>query len=107
MDGGVRFKTIDFDPALWDFVPLPAGPAPAAIAWFGAHLGADYDYLGNVHFVLSPIGNEKGRWFCSEAVAAALGMPDPERFDPGTLHAAHSLLNQPALAGFFTTAIPE
>jgi hypothetical protein len=104
MDGGVRFKAIDFDPALWDFVPLPAALAPAARAWFAAHAGAGYDYMGNVHFVLSAIGNDAGRWFCSEAVGAALGMPDPERFDPGTLHAALTFINQPALAGFFTTA---
>jgi hypothetical protein len=88
MDGGVRFKAIDFDPALWDFVSLPAALAPAARAWFTAHGGQGYDYLGNAHFVLSAIGDEKMAWFCSEAVGAALGMPDPARFDPGTLHAA-------------------
>lgn len=104
MDGGVRYKTIDFDPALWDFVNLPDGLADGAETWFNKHYGEPYDYLGNVHFVLSPIGGEKGRWFCSEAVAAALGMPNPERFDPGTLHAALSFLNQPAQAGFFTPA---
>ena len=62
------------------------------------------DVLGNLHFVLSAVGDDKDRWFCSEAVAAALGMPNPERFDPGTLHAALSFHNQPAAAGFFTPA---
>ncbi|WP_239700770.1 hypothetical protein [Massilia sp. 9096] len=107
MDGGVRFKAIDFDPALWDFVPLPAELAPAARAWFNAHGGQGYDYLGNVHFVFSCVGDEKMAWFCSEAVGAALGIPDSARFDPGTLHAALSFINQPAQAGFFTTAITE
>jgi hypothetical protein len=85
MDGGVRFKAIDFDPALWDFVDLPAALAPAARTWFNAHGGQGYDYLGNAHFVLAPIEGEKRRWFCSEAVAASLGMSEPWRFDPGAL----------------------
>lgn len=103
MDGGVRFKSIDFDPALWDFVDLPvtAEMAAKAYLWFIDHDGDAYDLLGNAHFVFSAIGDDKRKWFCSEAVAAALGMPNPERFDPGTLHAALSFLNQPASAGFF------
>jgi hypothetical protein len=100
MDGGVRFKVIDFDPDLWDFVDLPAELERSAWAWFAAHEGQGYDLLGNLHFVLSAVGDDKRKWFCSEAVAAALGMPAPERFDPGTIHAALSFLNQPASAGF-------
>jgi hypothetical protein len=102
MDGGVRFKVIDFDPALWDFVDLPTDLAGGAEAWFNEHYGEPYDLLGNLHFVVSAVGDDKRKWFCSEAVAAALGMPNPERFDPGTLHAALSFLTQPASAGFFT-----
>lgn len=102
MDGGVRFKVIDFDPDLWHFVDLPGQLGKAAWDWFGAHEGQAYDLLGNLHFVLAPVGDDKRKWFCSEAVAAALGMPNPERFDPGTLHAALTFLNQPATAGFFT-----
>ena len=104
MDGGVRFKKIDFDPALWDFVELPLDLATGAEAWFNKHYGQGYDYLGNVHFVLSAVGDDKRKWFCSESVAAALGMPNPERFDPGTLHATLTFLTQPASAGFFTPA---
>ena len=100
MDGGVRFKQIEFDPAKWDFVDLPSHLASAAEDWFNKHYGQPYDYLGNAHFVVSAIGDDKKKWFCSEACAAALGMPDPERFDPGTLHAALTYLTQPASAGF-------
>lgn len=100
MDGGVRFKAIDFDPEKWDFVELPAHLADAAWRWFEDHEGQAYDVLGNVHFVLSAVGDDKRKWFCSEAVGAALGMPDPARFDPGTLHAALAFVNQPAQAGF-------
>jgi len=109
MDGGVRFKAIDFDPELWDFVDVPATAewAVSAYLWFIDHHGQAYDLLGNMHFVLSAIGDDKRKWFCSEAVAAALGMPNPERFDPGTLHAALSFLTQPAQAGFFSPAAAE
>ena len=102
MDGGVRGKAIDFDPSRWDFVDLPDELWNAAWEWFDAHDGQGYDILGNVHFVLGAVGDDKARWFCSEAVAAALGMPNPERFDPGTLHAALTYFTQPANAGFFT-----
>lgn len=102
MDGGVRFKWFEFDPALWDFVDLPDALTLPALAWFDAHEGQGYDVLGNVHFVLAPVGDDKRKWFCSEAAAAALGMQDPARFDPGTLYAALSFLNQPANAGFFS-----
>jgi hypothetical protein len=106
MDGGVRFKSIDFNPALWDFVDLPVTAEVAADAylWFIDHAGDAYDLLGNAHFVFSAIGDDKRKWFCSEAVAAALGIPNPERFDPGTLYAALSFINQPASAGFSFSA---
>ena len=59
-----------------------------ARAWFTANEGARYDWLGLFGFVWRP-GNGKGRrWFCSEAIAAALGMKDPWRFCPNTLAAA-------------------
>jgi hypothetical protein len=100
MDGGVRFKVIDFDPDLWDFVEIPRALEQQAWAWFEAHRGQPYDLLGNLRFVLAPVADDKKAWFCSEAVAAALGMPEPWRFDPGALHSALSLFNQPASAGF-------
>ena len=101
MDGGVRFKTIEFDPALWEIVELPERmDENAAWNWFLEHEGQAYDLLGNLHFVVSAIGDDKRKWFCSEACAAALGMPNPERFDPGTLYAALTYLTQPASAGF-------
>lgn len=101
-DGGVRLKRIEFDPARWDFIDLPAALEPAARAWFELHAGAPYDLLGNLQFVLAPFGQIERAWFCSEACAAALGMLEPWRYDPGTLHSAFSFIShpQPASAGF-------
>ena len=99
MDGGVRLTRIEFDPARWDLVELPAHLEAGARAWFEAHLGQPYDLLGNLHFVVSPVADDKDRWFCSESVGAALGMPEAWRFDPGTLYAV--------LAGGFAPPAPD
>lgn len=102
MDGGVRFKRIAYTSGDWAFVDLPPWLERQARDWFDFHEGDGYDLLGNLHFVLSPVGDDKDRWFCSEAVAAALGFPDPPRYDPGTLHSALTRIStlQPAPAGF-------
>jgi hypothetical protein len=100
-DGGVRLKAIEFDAAHWDFIDLPDHMEPAARAWFEAHAGAKYDLLGNLQFILTPFGQDQRRWFCSEACAAALGLPEPWRYDPPTLASAFTLISiQPASAGF-------
>lgn len=100
-DGGVRLKQIEFSPERWDFIELPAALEPAARAWFQLHKDAKYDLLGNLQFVVAPVGDDKARWFCSEACAAALGMPEPWRYDPPTLASALTLISiQPASAGF-------
>lgn len=93
-DGGVRSKLIDIDPAKWDVIELPDHLEPAAAAWFAARRGAKYDILGNLQFVLAAIPHSRKRWFCSEAVAAALGIPEPWRYDPGTLASALTLFEQ-------------
>jgi hypothetical protein len=95
MDGGVRFKRIDFDPEHWDFVDLPAHLEPTARAWFAAHAGQPYDLLGNLHFLLGPVADDKFKWFCSESIAAALGIADPWRYDPGVLASALSSIGRP------------
>lgn len=100
-DGGVRLKRIEFSPERWDFIELPAHLEAAARTWFEAHVGAGYDLLGNLQFILAPFGQVERRWFCSEACAAALGMPEAWRYDPPTMASALNLIStQPASAGF-------
>lgn len=86
-DGGVRFKRIDFDPAHWDFVDV-AGDEAAARQWFTDRVGAGYDLLGNVGFVLGFVRDASDKWSCAESIAAALGYPDPWRYSPAILHSA-------------------
>lgn len=89
LDKGVRAATIVMDPADWVFADVPTTPEQeaAAIQWFDEHMGEPYDVRGLFGFVLRRIPGEKGKWFCSEAVAAALGWDEPWRFDPCTLYA--------------------
>ena len=84
IDGGVRLKRIDFDPAHWDFVDVP-GDESAALAWFIEHEGASYDLIGNLSFLCPLVPHSKRKWFCSEAIAAALGIPEPWRLGPNGL----------------------
>ena len=90
LDGGVRLKVIPLDPALWDIVDLQLTPgqADAATAWFRRHEGQAYDVAGLIGCVLRPYRQRQNRWFCNEAVGAALGLQDPWRFDPGSFAAA-------------------
>lgn len=91
MDGGVRFKYIEFDSERWDFVPVPASLEPDARRWFREHQGNAYDLRGNFHFLVSAVGDDSGKWFCNEAVGAALGISDAWRFDPNSFYAVMSL----------------
>lgn len=87
--GGVRFKRIALDPAHWDVVAYRRCPLRAA-QWFRAHEGDRYDWQLILGFLAWVIPQQAHRWTCSEAAAAAGGYADPWRFDPCTLHVAHS-----------------
>lgn len=89
-DGGVRFKRIEFDPANWDIVDLPGADEAAARAWFEQREGAAYDLIGNLRFVIAPLPDNDRRFFCSEAVLAALGFEHSWRFCP---NGAHDIVN--------------
>jgi hypothetical protein len=85
VDGGVRFKQIDYDPLKWDILELPEHLEANARLWFLAHEGDRYDILGNVHFLIPVVGDDKTKWCCSEACAQALGIDGAWRFHPNLL----------------------
>lgn len=90
IDGGVRFKQIEFNPDHWDIFEIadPSGMREQlARAWFVAHDGAKYDLLGNLRFLSNLVPDDAERYFCSEACAAALGYHDAFRFGPNGLAA--------------------
>lgn len=88
LDGGVRFKHIEFSEARWDAVALDGRMEEAAREWFEEHAGAKYDLLGNLRFFFGFLPDNKNRWFCSEAIAAALGKSEPWRYGPNGLIAS-------------------
>lgn len=81
---GVRIATITLPPDEWDVLDMPAD-VDAVRAWFTAHAGLRYDYLGILGFVVRPVGGEPRHYFCSEAVATALRLDEPFRLDPNAL----------------------
>lgn len=93
LDGGVRLKLIRLAPEKWDIIDID-GDAEAARAWFHQHIGNRYDLLGLLGFIW-PRKDDQSRWFCSEAVAASIGLTEPWRYSPGGLAAvAQSLVNK-------------
>ena len=94
LDGGVRIKAITLHPDRWHLVPVPWCDCLQASRWLQAHAGQGYDFLGLLGFVWRPQAGRGRRWFCSEAVGAALGLPDPWRFDPSALHAVVTMAQQ-------------
>jgi hypothetical protein len=91
LDGGVRFAApgaIDFNAEEWDFLDLSPLDEHAARAWFEANAGKGYDSWGDAHFVVGFISQSKDKYFCSEAVGAALGFIESWRFDPNALFCA-------------------
>lgn len=87
-DGGVRAKQIDLASEKWDviYVDDPYGVRSAnAWAWFEAHAGQQYDWAGIARFCLPFLPQHSDQWFCSEACASALSLPNPEDWTPGKL----------------------
>lgn len=86
MDGGVRFKQIGYSSAgNWDFLQLPAkyNLEARARAWFELHDGTGYDVWGNIRFGIGFARDSADKWFCSEAVVAALWLEqDAFRWGP-------------------------
>lgn len=83
--GVVLLKRPDnyYDPKNWDIVTI-GGDEVAARVWFKKHRGMPYDLLGSFGFVWRPIRGVDGAFFCSEAIALALGWPNGWRYNPNT-----------------------
>jgi hypothetical protein len=89
-DKGVRGKVIDLTNGHWDVREVHEfwdGPEAQANAfkWFEAYNDVPYDWWGVIRFALPFVKQKPDQWFCSEAVAAALGHQKPESFSPEDL----------------------
>jgi hypothetical protein len=84
----VRTKQIDFNDGHWDFIELPDELEDQARAFLVKTDGMPYDLLGQIRFLIAPMKGQKSKFWCSEWVAAALGMDQPWRYGPNGLYAA-------------------
>lgn len=85
-EGGIvaRKRNVNLDE--WDFIEIPDSMEVYAAAWFVMHQGKGYDLLGQLSFFFKEIQPSKRRFWCSEAVAAALGLPSPEGYGVNPLY---------------------
>lgn len=88
-DGGVRTKWIHLKDDSWDYIEV-TGSRADAMDWFAKHKGEGYDVVGLFGFVVRTVEGERGKWFCSEAVMAALGFKESWRFSPNDVSAVFS-----------------
>ena len=97
LDGGVRAKTMQLNPAKWDLIELHHITAADVLDFLARHNGQRYDYIGCVRAVLPFVSREHhARWFCSELCAHVIGHTEPWRMHPGVLHAVELSRHKPA-----------
>ena len=85
-DGGVRAREIRFQPGHWDYQTVGWVDPQTVMALARRTYGARYDWAGLVASqVLHLRRQSPRRWFCSELVATALGLPRPQSYSPGDL----------------------
>jgi len=94
MDKGVRIKQIDYtNKKDWVLVDIPWADEDFAKKYFDDNKDAGYDIMGNIHFIFGFIRGSENRLFCSEAVAASIGLDNSWRFTPSSLYELVSFIN--------------
>lgn len=84
-DGGVRCKVMKLPPTHWDLLLIEARGDP--VGFIRDQLGAPYDLRGILFSqAITAGGHDRGRWFCSELVAASIGYAAPHTFSPNALY---------------------
>ena len=81
-DGGVRFKSIAYEPEKWHIVmlPLTALEVASVLEFCEREKGKKYDWRGILDFFAGKGDGDKNSWFCSEICAAALQQVGRFRF---------------------------
>jgi len=83
---GVRTGPREWRQGDWDCWVIDVD-ADRVRAWWDQHAGQKYDLAGIFGFIFRRIKGGLRAWWCSEAVMASIGMPDPWRWDVGLVHA--------------------
>ena len=82
---GVRGKAIALPPAEWDLYRLPWADPVSILEWFRVHDGEQYGISDLILCQFFGFRRDGRGAFCSEACAAALGLPNPTSYSPQTL----------------------
>lgn len=82
---GVRINRLSISLDEWDIIDIDF-PISKVHEWYSRNYGKGYDYLGLLGFVISPLKENKNRWFCSEIVADIIGIKCSSRFNPSILY---------------------
>lgn len=86
MDGGVRAKDIYLREDNWDLVELPDSVGKRIQDYFEKTKGTKYGWFDLItNQVFNRSVDSGGSSFCSEWVAAALGLPSPVIYSPKTV----------------------
>lgn len=75
---------MQLNPDRWMLTPLTQDSGVRAIDLLNSERGAGYDWIGVLRLAIPALGMRESqkRWFCSEFVAAAMGIAEPWRFAP-------------------------
>ena len=86
MDGGVRAKVINLSSGKWDLIPADWIDADRALEFFRKTKGAKYDWFGIFGAqMFNRRRHMQSRYFCSEWLSAAAGLPNAEIYSPYAL----------------------
>lgn len=86
-DGGVRRKHITFSQH-WDLIELEVTEdhKQEMLNLFEREHSKAYDWLGAIKTTIRFFPNHKDKFFCSEIIAQALGLPKPGKWTPEDLY---------------------
>lgn len=90
-EGGVRTKRCNLNPDNWIIINT-SWDVERAKQWFIDHDGEPYDYRGALASALPIQWSQNGRWFCNQAVGAAVGLESPQIFGPAQFSVIAELL---------------
>jgi len=90
VDGGVRIRhNVRLNPAHWVALERPYEYEASLQDWFVRHNGQGYDLFGAIGSVVPAlVRHGNGKWFCTEAVAAALRYSLPHTLCPAAFYLA-------------------
>ena len=94
-DKGVRAKYIEWNPSHWKFIPIPWASKETILKHYSETKDNKYAFSSLLTSQIFNRNVDDGNAdFCSEWCARALGLPNPNTYNPGTLAEFVTYLNE-------------